>query len=212
MIILFLSAKLLAAQAMTIDHIDLFVKGNILYTRIHIRNFFDDTIKETIASGMSRKFNVRFELLKADQKRLYSYVETMSLKYDIWERIYLLTSSETERQFNDIENFMHFFSDSTLINLGNINRIDKTEQLRLFIVFSQEEMSQRQQKELESWISHDAKTVESQPALETNQSFSINISKLLSLFFSGEDFADLYIYKSPFFTLRSLDKNENSSK
>jgi hypothetical protein len=169
-------------------------------------------MKETIASGMSRKFNLQFELLKPGQERIYNHIESLSLKYDVWEKIYLLNTAGTEKQFDDIEKFIFFFSDSTIFSLGSINSIDQNDRLQLFVIFSQQEMSERQQKELKSWISHDAETAESQPALETNQSFSINISKLLSLFFSREDFADLYIYKSSFFTLRSLDENENTSK
>lgn len=169
-------------------------------------------MKENIASGMSRKFNLQFELVESSQKRLYNQVESLSLKYDVWERVYLLNTAGAEKQFDDIGKFTSFFSDSMIFNLGPISQIDQDDELQLFIIFSQQEISERQQKELKSWLSHDAETVESQPALEANQSFSINISKLLSLFFAREGFADLYIYKSSFFTLRSLDENENTPK
>jgi len=208
--ILFFSYSDMNAQEININHIDLFVKDNVLFTRLHIRNFFDENMNESIASGMSRKFNFQFELYKTDQKRIFNHIETISLKYDVWERIYLLNTEEEEKQFNNIEKFVFFFSDSTIFNLGNINNINPNDRLQLFIIFSQQKMSERQQNELKSWIAQDAKTSESQPALETNQSFSINISKLLSLFFSREDIADLYIYKSPSFTLKSLDENENT--
>ena len=53
---------------------------------------------------------------------------------------------------------------------------------------------------------------ESQPARETDQSFSINISKLLSIFFSRQESTDLHIYRSAVFTLNSLSKNEDAAQ
>jgi hypothetical protein len=212
LILFFLSLKIINAQDTNIHHVDLFIKNNVLFTRLHLQNFFDQNMKETIASGMSRRFNLKFELFRVDQKPLYSRSESLILKYDVWERIYLLNTAGFEKQFDDFEKFMFYISDSTVFSLGNTNRVDQNESLQLYVIFSHQEISEHQQKEIKSWIAHDAETIESQPGLETNQSFSINISKLLSLFFSRESFADLHIYKSPSFTLKSIYENENTTK
>ena len=212
LIVLFLSSPMLHAQDMQITDIDLFIKEGKLVTRLHIQNFFNEQVKETIASGMSRRFNLRFELLRPGKKPILDRLENVSLKYDIWERIYIFEAAGSERQFDDFARFIHFFSDSTIFRLGNINRIDPDEQLQLYIIFSQQEISERQRKELKSWISREAETEESQPGIETNQSFSVNLSKLLSIFFSRQSYADLYVYKSSLFTIKSLYKNENTKK
>jgi len=208
--LLILTVRMLPAQSITINQTDLFVKDHVLFTRLHINNFFDESMRETIASGMSRKFNLTFDLLSPGQKIIYNRVESLSLKYDVWERIYLLNSAEEEKQFADFEKFMLYISDSTVFRLGDIKSINQNDRLQLFIVFARQEISERQQKELKTWILSDAETAESQPGLETNQSFSINISKLLSLFFSRESFADFHIYKSPLFTIESLEADENT--
>jgi len=211
-IIFVLLAGMVHAQEKQIKNIDLFVENSILMTRIHLLNFFDDDTKESIASGLSRRFSVKFELVGPGKKSYVDRVEILSLKYDIWERIYILNAAGEEKHFDDFERFVDFFSDSTVFHLGRISWINQSEQLQLYIIFSQQEISERRRTELKSWISRDAETAESPPGLETNQSFSINISKLLSLFFSRESYSDLSVFKSHFFTLKSLSQNENSAK
>jgi hypothetical protein len=206
------SGNILNAQALHIERIDLFTEGNVLFTRLHLQNFFDQRITESIASGMSRRIEIQFELVRNDRKSYFNRIESLSLRYDVWERIYLYRTASTERQFDNFEKFKHFVSDSMSFSLSSLSQLNQNEQYQLYVIFSQVEITERQQKELKSWITRDAQTTESQPAQETDQGFSINISKLLSLFFSSKSSADLNVYKSPFFTLKSLDNHENTAQ
>jgi hypothetical protein len=204
--------NMLNAQAVHIERIDLFTEDNVLFTRLHLQNFFDQRTTESIASGMSRRIEIQLELVKDDRKSYYNRIESLTLKYDVWERIYLYRTASTERQFDNFEKFKHFVSDSMIFSLSSLSQLNQNEQYQLYVIFSQVEITEQQQKELKSWITRDAKTTESQPAQETDQGFSINISKLLSLFFSSKSSADLSVYKSPFFTLKSLDNHENTTQ
>ncbi len=206
------SGGMLNAQTIHIKGIDLFTENNVLFTRLHLQNFFDERITESIASGMSRRIEIQLELFTDDRKSHFNRIESPSLRYDVWERIYLYRSSSTEKQFDNFEKFKHFVSDSMMFRVNSLDQLSQNDQYQLYVVFSQVEITERQQKELKSWITRDAQTTESQPAQETDQGFSINISKLLSLFFSSKSSTDFYVYKSPFFTIKSLDKYENSTK
>ena len=206
------SGSMLHAQTVTISRIDLFTENNVLFTRLHLQNFFDQRITESIASGMSRRIEIQLELVRDDRKSYFNRIESLSLRYDVWERIYLYRTASSERQFDNFEKFKHFVSDSMMFSLSSLSQLNQNEQYQLYVLFSQVEITERQQKELKSWITGDAQTTESQPAQETDQGFSINISKLLSLFFSSESSADLYVYKSPLFTLKSLDNHENTAQ
>jgi hypothetical protein len=206
------SGSVLQAQSMQIQRIDLFTKNNVLFSRLHVQNFFDEGLTESIASGMSRRIEIQLELVRNDRKSYFNRIESLNLKYDVWERIYLYKSASTQRQFDNFENFKHFVSDSMQFRLSSLTQLNQDEQYQLYVIFSQVEITETQQKELKSWIARDAQTSESQPAQETDQGFSINISRLLSLFFSGKSSDDFYVYKSPFFTLKSLDDYENTAQ
>lgn len=206
------SGSILNAQTVNIKRIDLFTENDVLFTRLHLKNFFDERITETIASGMSRRIEIQLELVTDDRKSHFNRIESLSLRYDVWERIYLYRTASEERQFDNFEKYKHFVSDSMTFSLSRLSQLNQNEQYQLYVIFSKVEITERQQKELKSWITRDAQTNESQPAQETDQGFSINISKLLFLFFSSKSSADLYIYESPFFTLKSLDNYENTAQ
>jgi hypothetical protein len=201
-----------SSQETTITSIDLIVKNGILSVRLHLRNLLDENFKDAIASGMSRSLNVQFELLEKDQNPLYNRFVNVGLKYDVWESTYLLNISGDERQFETFEYYQAFLSDSMQFDVGTINTIDPDKSLQLGIVVSKQALSELQKKKLNYWLSSEAETSESQPGLEPDQGFSINLSKMLTLFFKRERSSETYMFKSPIFTIKSLRHDENLTK
>lgn len=199
----------LYSQESKIRSIDMQVTDQILYVRTHLINLFDDNLKNAIASGMSRGFTLELQLLDKDQNRINNTIEHFIFKYDVWERIYILSRSNDEKQFNSFENFALFVSDSMQFVLGTITNINNDKSLQLMILFSQLALSELQNKKLKYWLSREAETSESQAGAEPDQSFSINLSKMLSLFFSKRSSDDVYLFKSTFFTIKSLIHDKN---
>jgi hypothetical protein len=202
----------LYSQDLKVRHVDLQLKNKSIFVRVHVADLFDTNTQEYIASGMSQNFNLQFQLYREGQSLIRSRPETVTLRYDVWEQIYLVQAGGKSNQFTDFDTFQIFVTDSMEFSLGNIRGISPQIKLNLFVTISRQELSERQHSELRSWIAEETEAEESQPALETDQSFSINISKLLSIFFSRQASTDLYIYKSAVFTLNSLSQNEDPTQ
>jgi len=154
----------------------------------------------------------QFQLFEKDQNPFYDRFVTVGLKYDVWEGMYLLNISGDEKQFKTFEYYETFLSDSMQFDVGTIGTIDPDKSLQLGIMFSKQSLSEIQKKKLNYWLSSEAETSESQPGLEPDQGFSINLSKMLTLFFTKEGTSETYIFKSPFFTIKSLRHDENFTK
>jgi hypothetical protein len=202
----------LYSQDLKVRHVDLQLKNKSIFVRVHVADLFDTNTQEYIASGMGQNFNLQFQLYREGQSLIRSRPETVTLRYDVWEQIYLVQAGGKSNQFTDFDTFQIFVTDSMEFSLGNIRGISPQIKLNLFVTISRQELSERQHSELRSWIAEETEAEESQPALETDQSFSINISKLLSIFFSRQASTDLYIYKSAVFTLNSLSQNEDPTQ
>jgi hypothetical protein len=157
---------------------------------------------------LSQNYNLHLQLYGEGQNLIRSKPILLKLQYDVWEQIYHVRAGGQESQFTDYESFTSFVTDSMEFSVGAVQGIGAQSKLSLIITFSREELSENQHRELRSWIASE----ESQPALESNQSFSINISKLLSIFFSRQESPDLYIYRSAVFTLNALSQHENTAQ
>ena len=66
-----------------------------------------------------------------------------------------------------------------------------------------------QKNKLDHWLRSEGEIKESKPALESEPTFSINLSNLISIFLDKKNDNKLYTYKSAPFTIQSLRKNEN---
>ena len=202
----------LYSQDLKVQHVELQIRNKSIFARIHVAELFDTNTQEAIASGMSQNLNLQFQLYDDGQKLIRNRPEKVTLRYDVWEQIYLVQAGGKSSQFEDYETFRIFVTDSMKFSLGNIRGISPQIKLNLLITISRQELSEHQRRELRSWLAEEAEAEESQPALEADQSFSINISKLLSIFFSREESSTFFMYRSEVFTLNSLSQNEDPAQ
>lgn len=189
-----------------------FVNGNLLAKCHFVNGFIDNDIKQTLSSGLTSNLNFHLKLQKNKEKVLRSKVEEVLIRYDIWEKKYLVFEPDGVKQFSDYTKFESFLYDSITINFGSVRGTPQEDLLQVVLLFSPEKISSAQKKKLNYWLTSESDTEESNPALESESGFSVDLSKLFSIFLSKKTSIKIREYHSPVFSLKSLRENENASK
>jgi len=89
-------------------------------------------------------------------------------------------------------------------NLNSTKKINESKNLQLYLTFSPQKISPSQKNKLKNWLKNEEK--------ESESTISLNLSKLISFFLSGEKIENISLYKSEVFTKKSVAVNESSSK
>jgi hypothetical protein len=169
-------------------------------------------MQQSLSSGMSNTFNFQI-ILKYDKgsiirRRLTEVV----IRYDIWEKQYLLFYADQLHQFSAYREFETFLHDSLSFDIGSTKGIDYKKPLSVIVFFSPEKISSTQKEKLNYWLTSDSDTKESAPGMEQESGFSIDLSKLFSVFLSDKPKSNLQQYKSAIFTIEKLRKNEKPAQ
>lgn len=212
-IIMFVIFKDTFAQNGSIRNLEIFITDNALNTICHFKSgFIDEDMRQTLSSGMTSTFNFQINLKYENGNIIRNQMVEVAIRYDIWEKQYLIFYNNQIHQFSVYQTFESFLCDSLIFDLGSVNAIDNKKSLRLIIFFSPEKISPAQKEKLNYWLTSDAETEESAPGMEQESGFSIDLSKLFSVFLSDKPKTKLQQYQSKIFTIENLRKNEKSTE
>jgi len=193
------------------------VKPALIKNQVHVfcklsPGFLDQDMRESLLSGMSRTLNFQLVLAGANGKIVRSNLQNIQLRYDIWEKNYQVFTSGKIHQFSGLAKFEVFLYDSLRFKLGNIRNIDRQKKLQVIVLFSPQKITNIQQKKLNYWLTKAGEAEESKPALEPESGFSIDLSRLFSIFMSKKPSVETLEFRSPLFTIQGLMKNEISAQ
>jgi hypothetical protein len=189
------------------------VSNNQLYASCRLSpGFFDDDMRESLLSGMSSNLNFQLTLSGADGSMLRSKMHNIQLRYDIWEKKYYIYNADEIHQFSEQNEFEIFLSDSLNLKLGSVKTLDKQKKLRIIVLFSPQKITHNQQKKLNYWLTNAGETEESKPGLESESGFSIDVSRLFSIFLRKKPAVKTLKFYSPFFNIQGLMTDEISSQ
>lgn len=201
------------AQTGSVQSLDINIKNNHILTGCHLKhNFIDDDLKQTLSSGMSSTFNFQINLKYENGSIIRSQLKEISVRYDIWEKQFLLYSNDHNKQFPDFKTFESFLYDSLSFDLGSVKGINNNKPIRVIVFFSPEKISSAQKEKLNYWLTSNADTRESSPGMEPESGFSIDLSKLFSVFLSDKTEKNIQQFKSEPFTIENLRKNEKPAQ
>lgn len=172
----------------------------------HFTGLIDNEMKQTLASGLSSTLSFHLQLINSRSKVLTKNIETVYLRYNVWERVYQVHTATEERYFEDIQHFENFLNDSLAFNMGKISKLPFDDKLRIVLSYSPEKISDSQKNKLNTWLVSEGEINESKPALESESGFSVNLSNLISIFLSKKESQKIFLYKSTPFTIRDLSK------
>lgn len=201
------------AQDESIRHLELFITDNELNSICHFKpGFIDEDTRQTLSSGLTSIFSFQINLKYENGNIIRNKMVEIAIRYDIWEKQYLLFDNNQIHQFSAYKIFESFLYDSLTFHLGSVKGIDYKKPLQVIVFFSLEKISSAQKEKLNFWLTSGAETKESSPGMEQESGFSINLSKLFSIFLSDKPKTNLQQYQSEIFTIEKLRKNEKSSQ
>lgn len=201
------------AQEKSIKNLDIYITDSNLKINCHFRqNFIDENMRQSLSSGMSNTFNFQINLKYDKGSTIRNRLTEVVIRYDIWEKQYLLFYADQIHQFSTYHKFETFLYDSLSFDMGSIKGIDYKKPLSVLIFFSPEKISKSQKEKLNYWLTGNTDTKESAPGLEQESGFSIDLSKLFSLFLSNKPSTNIEQFKSGSFTIENLRKNEKSTQ
>jgi len=174
--------------------------------------FFDQDMRESLRSGMSSTLNFRLILSDLKGKAIRSNIQNAQLRYDIWEKNYHISIQDQDYQFSKLSKFEIFLYDSLKFSLGHIHNLAKQKKLKISILFSPQKITHSQQKKLNYWLTGAGETEESKPALESESGFSIDLSRLFSIFMRKKPSVKILKFHSQPFSIQGLIRNEISAQ
>lgn len=211
--IIYLLINSAIAQSGSIRNVGAFLIQDTLHASCHFKQgFMDEDMQQTLSSGMSTTFNFQFNLKYEQGSTIRSMVQEVAVRYDIWEKRYLLFLNNRMHQFPDYPAFIAFLSDSVTFSLGPVYGIDLKKSLRMIVFFSPEKISSAQKAKLKYWLNNNAEVEESAPGSEQQSGFSIDLSGLFSVFLSNEPKSKMQKYQSGLFTIESLRNSEKPAQ
>jgi len=194
------------AQNNPIKSVDVRIDNEYLVVVGHFTGLINAEMKETLASGMSGMLHFQSKLINSRSGVISEIEQNILLRYNVWEKMYSLHSAKTENEFKDFKEFEQFINDSLVFDVSFVKRLPPDKKIQIILSFSPEKISASQKSKLNDWLKSEGEINESKPALETESTFSINLSNLISIFLKKKDDDRLYIYRSTPFTIQSLQK------
>lgn len=202
----------LSAQNGPVQSLEIYLSGDEIVTAGHFVNVIDEDMRASLSSGLSSTLNILIRLMSMDNTQYRTVNEIIRLRYNVWEKVYDMSTSGQKKQFQSFTAIERFINDSLVFRLGSVTGIPPQKQLRIILTFSPEGISDSQKDRLNKWLLSEGEVKESQPAYDSESGFSINLSSLLTAFFRKKEDRSVYIYKSRVFTLNSLRKDEDASR
>jgi len=211
--IIFILIENTFAEDGSIRDLDIFITDNKLNVTCHFKQgFIDEDMRQTLASGMSSTFNFQINLKYENGSMIRRQIMEVAIRYDIWEKQYLLYYANQIDQFSVYQKFESFLYDSLTFDMGSVKGIDYKKSLGVIVFFSPEKISSAQKEKLNYWLTSNTDTKESAPGMEQESGFSIDLSRLFSVFLSDKPKTNIKQYKSGTFTIESLRKNEKPAQ
>jgi hypothetical protein len=203
-IILFIISTTLIGQNNYIKNVKINSVNYEISLEPQLHNFLNDDILSAVNSGMNITFHFYIELHDSENKVLKEQDSQINVRNDIWENQYILSGYNLSKKFKEFERFKNFLLDSISFIINSTNNIPENKNLQLLLTFSPQKISTSQKKKLQNWLKNEEEDSES--------SISLNLTKLISFFLSEEKKENISIFRSDFFTKKSITVNEDSSK
>jgi len=200
------------AQNNNLKSVQPLIRSNNLAVSCKFNNLISDALKETLASGMSTELNFHLQVKQTGSSVLWSGSKSVKIQYNVWEKNYSISRRMGRKTFSDYNSFQNFLHDSLIFNISGISRFPGSSKLQIILSFLPEKMTAGQKQKLDYWIENESETRERSPAGESESGFSINLSRLITMFFDKSKNSKMQRIRSAPFTIKSLRNDENTAR
>jgi len=160
--------------------------GEQIGIRGGLGDLFAPKIVGTIKSGLPAVLSFDIRLTEESGREIWRGDRSWKVLYDLWAEKYRLRTSNEDKVFDNfpaLEEFCKDFYSGPVLSLTQLQR-DKRYRLRLQVVVIP--ISSRQKEQLRDLLESAESGQESNPAESRRNTFSVNISQLVSFFIGGK--------------------------
>jgi hypothetical protein len=164
--------------------------GDCIGITCSLNDLFAPKIVGTIKSGLPALLNFDMRLHEEAGREVWRGDQSWKILYDLWTEKYRLRTSGEEKffdNFSGLEEFCRRFQSGPLLSQAYLQR-DKKYRVRVQVIVIP--ISSRQKEQLRDILEASESGQESNPAESRRNSFSVNISQLISFFMSGKSQPD----------------------
>jgi hypothetical protein len=161
--------------------------GERISITCRIEDLFAPKIVGTIKSGLPAVLSFDMRLLEDSGREVWRGDQSWKILYDLWAEKYRLRTFSQEKIFDSfpaLQEFCEQFNSGPILSPANFQR-DKKYRLRMQVMVIP--ISSRQKEQLKDILESPESDQESNPAESRRNSFSVNISQLISFFMGGKD-------------------------
>ena len=167
--------------------IEPYLDSDTLRCRVFVPKLFVGQIRETLLSGLPVLIELQIQLREEDGQVLTRSIQKYQMRYDIWEdrftqerggRINVFSSLDSlSAQWLPVDNLV--LQPSGMIDRKTVMTIRA--ELRVIL------LTNAQGQQLKNWIFNPSETEEALPTSRRDTGFSLDLTRLVSLFFSRAD-------------------------
>jgi len=160
--------------------------GERLAVTCRLDNLFAPKIVGTIKSGLPAVLNVDMRLIEESGREVWQGNQSWKILYDLWTEKYRLQTFVEEKIFDSfpaLQDFCTQFHSGPVLSPEYFQR-DKKYRLRVQVIVLP--ISARQKEQLRDILETSGSGQESNPADSRRNTFSVNLSQLISFFVGGK--------------------------
>lgn len=195
------ATTILAQETILIRDIQPYIQNDSLKCRYRVPALFSGAVEQTLLSGLPVLIEEHYQYFNRDDQPLAAAIQKYSIRYDIWEDIFILEGANIQRTFPSIDSLTVWWNPrqdvfvtaapQTASSVASYIRID----LRIIL------LGRSQSEQLKDWILNSQETEERLPTQDRNTGFTLNLNRLLSWFFRKDDISKEFLItgQSPIF-------------
>ncbi len=186
-ILILANTVLLAQEALRIREVLPYVEGDSLKCSYRVSELIQGAVRQTLLSGLPVLIEEQCRLMDDKQHNTTTVINKFRITYDIWEDLIHLEGVSFSKTFTSLDSLNKWWAPRRNIFLiatgypGNASRAYLFIRLRIIL------LSRTQSQRLKDWILNTQETEENLPTQDRDTGFTLNLNRLLSLFFRKDD-------------------------
>ncbi len=183
------SGVLSAREAPGLDSLEIYRSRDSLICRVSAQNLIQGKTRETLLSGLPVLLELTAELRRPGGNAARRVQQKYRLHFDIWENRFSLTGGGTIRRFAALADLQQAWRPFPLLRFPVLEETpDGPLQIEVSLMIIL--LSRREAQNLKEWIRNTQETEEDMPSGSRNTGFKLNLNRIISLFFSGDDISE----------------------
>ncbi len=187
LILILWSAILPAQEEIRVRDVLPYMTGDSLKCSYRISDLIQGAVRQTLVSGLPVLIEEQCRLVDEKQHNTSTVINKFRITYDIWEDVIHLDGAFFSKTFPSPDSLNKWWAPRRDIFLTATSSLPNASRAYIFIRLRVILLSRSQSERLKDWILNSQETEENLPTQDRDTGFTLNLNRLLSLFFRKDD-------------------------